>query len=74
MSSRFSANLTAASPFHHPDPSKPKNLEDLIKTVKTEDCDYGFALDGDGDRLGVVTKQGEIIFPDRLMMLLPKIF
>ncbi len=42
-------------PFHHPDPSKPKNLEDLIKTVKTEDCDYGFALDGDGDRLGVVT-------------------
>ena len=56
-------------PFHHPDPSKPKNLEDLIKTVKTEDSDYGFALDGDGDRLGVVTKQGEIIFPDRLMML-----
>lgn len=56
-------------PFHHPDPSKAKNLEDLIKTVKTEDCDYGFALDGDGDRLGVVTKQGEIIFPDRLMML-----
>lgn len=56
-------------PFHHPDPSKPKNLEDLIKMVKTEDCDYGFALDGDGDRLGVVTKQGEIIFPDRLMML-----
>lgn len=56
-------------PFHHPDPSKPKNLEDLIKTVKTEDCDYGFALDGDGDRLGVVTKQGKIIFPDRLMML-----
>ena len=56
-------------PFHHPDPSKPKNLEALIKTVKTEDCDYGFALDGDGDRLGVVTKQGEIIFPDRLMML-----
>lgn len=56
-------------PFHHPDPSKPKNLEDLIKTVKTEDCDYGFALDGDGDRLGVVTKQDEIIFPDRLMML-----
>lgn len=56
-------------PFHHPDSSKPKNLEDLIKTVKTEDCDYGFALDGDGDRLGVVTKQGEIIFPDRLMML-----
>ena len=56
-------------PFHHPDPSKPKNLEDLIKTVKTEDCDYGFALDGDGDRLGVVPNQGEIIFPDRLMML-----
>ena len=56
-------------PFHHPDPSKPKNLEDLIKTVAAEGCDYGFALDGDGDRLGVVTKSGEVVFPDRLMML-----
>lgn len=56
-------------PFHHPDPSKPKNLTDLIRAVEAEGCDYGFALDGDGDRLGVVTKTGEVIFPDRLMML-----
>lgn len=56
-------------PNHHPDPSKPKNLENLIEKVKTVNADYGFALDGDGDRLGVVTKDGEIIYPDRLMML-----
>lgn len=56
-------------PNHHPDPSKPANLSDLIAEVKRTGADYGFALDGDGDRLGVVTKTGEIIFPDRLMML-----
>lgn len=56
-------------PHHHPDPSNPKNLVDLIARVKETGADYGFALDGDGDRLGVVTNQGEIIFPDRLMML-----
>lgn len=56
-------------PNHHPDPSKPKNLEALIRKVKEEGADYGFALDGDGDRLGVVTNEGEVIYPDRLMML-----
>ncbi len=56
-------------PNHHPDPSKPKNLEALIETVKRTGADYGFALDGDGDRLGVVTNCGEVIYPDRLMML-----
>lgn len=56
-------------PNHHPDPSKPKNLEALIRKVKQEGADYGFALDGDGDRLGVVTNDGEVIYPDRLMML-----
>lgn len=56
-------------PNHHPDPSKPKNLEDLIAKVKETGADFGFALDGDGDRLGVVTNRGEIIYPDRLMML-----
>lgn len=56
-------------PNHHPDPSKPKNLEDLIAEVKRTGADYGFALDGDGDRLGVVTNRGEVIYPDRLMML-----
>lgn len=56
-------------PNHHPDPSKPKNLDDLIAEVKRVGADYGFALDGDGDRLGVVTNKGEIIYPDRLMMI-----
>ncbi len=56
-------------PNHHPDPSEPHNLEDLIATVKRFDADLGLAFDGDADRLGVVTKEGEIIFPDRLLML-----
>ncbi|TAG02358.1 MAG: phosphomannomutase/phosphoglucomutase [Betaproteobacteria bacterium] len=56
-------------PNHHPDPSKPENLADLIKVVKETDVELGLAFDGDGDRLGIVTKSGEIIFPDRQMML-----
>ena len=56
-------------PNHHPDPSEPHNLEDLIQTVKRFDADLGLAFDGDADRLGVVTKDGELIFPDRLLML-----
>jgi len=56
-------------PNHHPDPAHPENLEDLIHAVKTTDVELGLAFDGDGDRLGVVTKDGQIIFPDRQMML-----
>ncbi len=56
-------------PNHHPDPSDPHNLEDLILSVKQTDADLGLAFDGDGDRLGVVTRDGEIIFPDRTLML-----
>lgn len=56
-------------PNHHPDPSDPKNLKDLIETVKLMDADLGVAFDGDADRLGVVTPSGEIIFSDRLMIL-----
>ena len=56
-------------PNHHPDPSKPENLRDLINTLKTSDAELGLAFDGDGDRLGIVTKQGNNIFPDRQMML-----
>ncbi len=56
-------------PNHHPDPSVPDNLRDLIVTVDRLDADLGIALDGDGDRLGVVTRGGEIIYPDRLLML-----
>lgn len=57
-------------PNHHPDPAKPKNVETLINTVKEKKADIGLAFDGDGDRLGVVTSAGEMIFPDRLVMLL----
>ena len=56
-------------PNHHPDPSKPENLQDLICTLKETDAELGFAFDGDGDRLGVVTKDGQVIYPDRQMML-----
>jgi phosphomannomutase/phosphoglucomutase len=57
-------------PNHHPDPSEPENLEDLIESVRLMDADLGLALDGDADRLGVVTLAGNIIYPDRVMMLL----
>jgi len=56
-------------PNHHPDPSKPENLQDLIEMLKSNEVDVGFAFDGDGDRLGVVSPDGSIIYPDRLMML-----
>jgi len=56
-------------PNHHPDPMVPKNLKTLIETVKKEKADLGLAFDGDGDRLGVVTEHGDIIWPDRQLML-----
>jgi phosphomannomutase len=56
-------------PNHHPDPSKPENLADLIKTVHATEAELGLAFDGDGDRLGVVTRDGSIIYPDRQLML-----
>ena len=59
-------------PNHHPDPSKPENLVDLIRTVQSTDAEIGLAFDGDGDRLGVVTKDGKIIYPDRQLMLFAK--
>ena len=59
-------------PNHHPDPAHLENLQDLIKNLQTTDNELGLAFDGDGDRLGVVTKTGEVIFPDRQMMLFAK--
>jgi phosphomannomutase / phosphoglucomutase len=56
-------------PNHHPDPSKPDNLADLIAMLARGEHDLGFAFDGDGDRLGVVTKDGHVIFADRQLML-----
>jgi len=56
-------------PNHHPDPGKPKNLIDAIAKVKEIGADLGLAFDGDGDRVGVITPQGKIIYPDRVMML-----
>ncbi len=56
-------------PNHHPDPSKPENLADVIRTLQTTDAEIGFAFDGDGDRLGVVTKEGNVIYADRQIML-----
>ncbi len=56
-------------PNHHPDPSKPENLQDLIRVLKETDAELGLAFDGDGDRLGIVTKDGNNIFPDRQMQL-----
>ncbi len=56
-------------PNHHPDPAHVENLQDVIRTLKSSDAELGFAFDGDGDRLGVVTKEGNVIFPDRQLML-----
>lgn len=56
-------------PNHHPDPSKPENLKDVQRALRETDAELGLAFDGDGDRLGVVTKDGEIIYPDRQLML-----
>ena len=56
-------------PNHHPDPAHAENLQDLIRCLRETDAEIGLAFDGDGDRLGVVTKDGSIIFPDRQLML-----
>lgn len=56
-------------PNHHPDPAHPENLQDLIRALQGSDAEIGLAFDGDGDRLGVVTKDGQIIYPDRQLML-----
>lgn len=62
-------NVDGSFPNHHPDPADPKNLQDLIRHVASSSCELGLAFDGDADRLGVVTKNGQIIWPDRQMIL-----
>jgi len=59
-------------PSHHPDPTIPKNLKQLIKLVKTKKCDVGFAFDGDGDRLGVVDNKGNIVWADKVVAFLAR--
>ncbi len=65
----LNCDVDGTFPNHHPDPSDPENLIDLITTVKQLNADLGIAFDGDGDRLGVVTARGDIVYPDRLLML-----
>jgi len=62
-------NVDGNFPNHHPDPSQPENLADLIEALRSGSEEIGLAFDGDGDRLGVVTKSGKIIYPDRQLML-----
>ena len=64
----FSA-VDGSFPNHHPDPSKPENLQDVQQVLRSTDAELGLAFDGDGDRLGIVTKDGNVIYPDRQMML-----
>jgi len=59
-------------PNHHPDPTVPENLKDIIAAVKREKADIGLAFDGDADRLGIITNEGEVIWPDRQMMVFSK--
>ncbi|BBI59386.1 hypothetical protein HSBAA_06920 [Vreelandella sulfidaeris] len=63
------AEIDGNFPNHHPDPGKPENMQDLIRKVQDTDADIGLAFDGDGDRLGVVTPTGNLIYPDRLLMV-----
>ena len=66
------SEIDGSFPNHHPDPSQPDNLEDLARRVKKENADIGFAFDGDGDRLGIVDAGGDIIWPDKQLMLLAR--
>ncbi|MFT5211381.1 MAG: phosphomannomutase/phosphoglucomutase [Flavobacterium sp.] len=65
-------DVDGSFPNHHPDPINPENLQDLILMVKSQQADIGLALDGDGDRLVAITKEGDIVWPDRLLMLFAK--
>ncbi|WP_373191220.1 phosphomannomutase/phosphoglucomutase [Halomonas sp.] len=66
------AEIDGTFPNHHPDPGKPENLQDLIRTVQASGAEIGLAFDGDGDRLGVITPSGMLIYPDHLLMAFAK--
>lgn len=68
----INCEIDGTFPAHHPDPTVPKNLEQLISVVKEKECDLGIAFDGDGDRIGVVDGQGRIIWGDQLMVFLAR--
>lgn len=68
----LNATIDGTFPSHHPDPTVPENLEQLITTVKQEGCDFGIAFDGDGDRVGAVDSKGRIIWGDQLVLLLAR--
>ena len=68
----INSKIDGCFPNHHPDPSVPENLEQLINIVKSQNCELGIAFDGDADRIGVVTKNGRIIFGDQLLCLFAK--
>ncbi len=63
------SEVDGSFPNHHPDPSKPENLKDVIAKVAETGADLGMAFDGDGDRLGIITSEGKVVWPDRAMML-----
>ena len=63
------SEVDGSFPNHHPDPSKPENLQDVMRVLRETDAELGLAFDGDGDRLGIVTKEGNNIYPDRQMIL-----
>ena len=65
-------DIDGTFPNHHPDPSVAKNLQDLIRTVKEKKCDLGLAFDGDGDRVGVVDEEGEILWGDQILALMAR--
>ena len=65
-------DIDGTFPNHHPNPSEPENLEDLVNTVVRQKLDLGFAFDGDGDRVGIVDEQGHVLWADRQMMLYSK--
>ena len=66
------SEVDGSFPNHHPDPGKIENLKELISKVKSTKADLGLAFDGDGDRVGLVTEKGEVVFPDKILMMMSK--